>query len=173
VLFDFYPSEGGTESVEVTANAGRSWSVTADSPWIEPLSPSQATGTGRAVFRVRASAPGATDVRQGALMIRCSPSEGQNVWISQVPDCQLTLTAAGDTPAAFGAAGGIGHVHVHTGIPACWWEARSQADWLRTIGVKSWHGDFELAFVVEPNATGSSRTGTIVVNDSRWQVKQQ
>src|SRR6202040_2060590 len=32
--FDLYPSAGGTEIVTVQANAGRSWTVTADS-WLE------------------------------------------------------------------------------------------------------------------------------------------
>ena len=38
VLFDAYSPRGGTETVLVNANTGRSWTTTTDSPWIEILS---------------------------------------------------------------------------------------------------------------------------------------
>ena len=108
-------------------------------------------------------------------MIRCSASEGQNVWIWQLPDCQVQLRAAPDSPATFPATGGIGHLLMHTGVAGCRWEARSEAEWIRTSGVSSWSGDLDVGvfFVVNPNTTGHARMGLFIVGETAWQVTQQ
>ena len=174
VLFDFYPSGGGTETVTVAANAGRSWTATPDVPWVELISPSRQAGAAQINFRVQPNPSGAIERRRGAVMIRCSVSEGQNVWISQMPDCAVRLQAEPDTPSTFGSAGGIGHLLLQVGTPGCRWEARSDVDWMHTAGISSWSGDppTAIAFVVMRNSTGSDRTGHIVVGETRWEVKQ-
>jgi hypothetical protein len=106
-------------------------------------------------------------------MIRCSSSGGQNVWISQNPDCQVRLQAAPDSPETFSAAGGVGHLWVQTGTPGCHWNARSQADWMHIVGVNDWRGNLEVRFVVKENPTRVGRTGLIVVGETSWQVTQR
>jgi hypothetical protein len=175
VFFDAYPSAGGTETVSVDASAGRSWTAVPDAAWIELASPAPQTGPGRIAFRVLPHPVGAIEARKGAVMIRCSSSEGQNVWISQKPDCQVRLEAAADSPETFSATGGIGHLWVQTGTPRCHWNARSQADWMYTVGVSDWSGNLDVPFqfVVEENPTGVARTGLIVVGETPWHVTQR
>jgi hypothetical protein len=103
VLFDLYKSGGGTEIVSVGATPGRTWSATPDSPWIE-VAPRSHTGSGQLTFRVQEYPIGATEPRKGAVLIRCSALEGQNVWITQMPNCQISLDPARGTPASFPAA---------------------------------------------------------------------
>jgi len=175
VFFDRYPSAGGSETASVEINGDHRWSATADVPWIEVIQRFPQTGSGRVTFRVLPNPVGAVDRRKGAVMIRCSASEGQNVWIWQLPDCQVQLRAAPDSPATFPANGGIGHLLMHTGVAGCRWEARSEAEWIRTSGVSSWSGDLDVGvfFVVNPNTTGHARMGLFIVGETAWQVTQQ
>lgn len=175
VSFDPYPSTGGTETVTVSATAGRQWTVAPDSPWIEVLSPATQTGSGQVTFRVLPNPSGPTPPRRGALMIRCSGSEGQNVWINQNPACDVRLESAPGSPAVFGAAGGIGHLLLHVGTPSCRWRFTSRTDWIRTSGVSQGIGDLpgDVFFVVASNPTGIERTGTVVVGETSWQVTQR
>jgi hypothetical protein len=170
--FDFYPSAGGAETVPVQANAGRNWTVTTDS-WIELHSASTVTGSGPVAFRVLAN--GSTTPRRGAVMIRCSASEGQNIWITQNAACRLSLESAPDSPAVFESAGGIGHLLLHVDAPACRWSFRSQTEWIRTSGIADWTGELSsgVFFVVSPNGTGMERVGTVVVGETVWQVRQR
>jgi hypothetical protein len=173
-VYDAYASAGGTSTVAVTANPGRSWNATPDVRWVEVLSPAPSrTGSGQMIFRVQANPPGASAPRNGAVMIRCGASEGQNVWITQLPDCQIRLEALPDLPAMFPPAGGGGRLRVRTGVPQCRWRAQSQVSWMHTVGVSDWSGDFDLAFVVLPNTSGAQRTGSILVNETPWQITQR
>ena len=127
------------------------------------------------MFRVLPYAAGTgTEPRTGAVMIRCSASEGQNVWVTQNPDCQAALTANPDTPSVFPASGGVGHLTIRTGVPGCRWRADSAADWIRAVGVNSWRGDYDrVSFVVEENRTGVTRTGAFIVGERVWTVRQR
>ena len=106
-------------------------------------------------------------------MIRCSDVEGQNVWITQNPDCQNSVQPTSETPAIFPAAGGNGHLLVHPSTPGCRWKASSQVDWMFTAGINDWAGDGETFFGVRPNDTGTERTGNILLGDAVWQVTQR
>jgi carboxypeptidase family protein len=175
VAFDRLPSSGTTGMVTVAANPARIWTVTPDAPWMEILSPSSHKGPGQLNFRVLPHPVGAIQKRNGALKIRCSDSEGQNVWISQLPDCQVRLEATAETPLVFSRAGGQGSLKVRTGTPGCFWEFRSESDWMYTVGISSWSGDpgVNISFIVRPNTTGSDRTGRLVVGETVWDIRQQ
>jgi hypothetical protein len=174
VLFDRYRSAGGEEIVAVDVNAGKTWTATPDQPWITVTSPSQQTASGRVAFRILPHPRGAVEPRKGAIMIRCSASEGQNVWVVQNPDCQVDLTPHPDTPSMFPAAGGIGRLRVRTGTPGCRWRSEGAVDWIRSTGVSDWPGDFDsVAFVVSENHTGAMRTGSFVVGETVWTVTQR
>jgi hypothetical protein len=174
ILFDLYPSAGGQQRVLIDANAGRQWSVTTDSPWLQ-ASPETHIGSASIVFAVLPHDPPETEYRRGALMIRCSASEGQNVWVSQVAHCDVRVDAAPDSPAVFPATGGQGHLNVHTATPRCHWTMRTTTEWIRTVGVNDWLGDLDVGvfFVVAPNPSGEARTGTVTVGETTWTVTQR
>lgn len=173
VLFDGYRSSGGEETVTVDVNPGRTWSATPDQPWLE-VTPGSTQDSGRLTFRVLPNPAGADKTRTGAIMIRCSASEGQNVWIVQKPDCQITLTPHADTPAEFPSSGGSGKLRVVTGPARCEWKAESKADWIHTVGVSAWYTALDnLHFVVAENRTGAPRTGTLIVGETVWTVRQR
>lgn len=174
VLFSGYRSAGGEETVTVDVNPGRSWTVTADQPWISVTSPSAMQDSGRVALRILPHPVGATQPRRGAVMIRCSASEGQNVWIVQQPDCQVQLTPHADTPAEFPSSGGVGRLTLRTGTPGCRWESMGGVDWIHSVGVSSWNGDFDpVSFVVSENSTGAPRTGTFIAGERVWTVNQR
>jgi hypothetical protein len=173
VMFPPYPSAGGSGTVVVNASAGRSWSAVPDSAWIQLVSPANQTGPGNAAFTILSN-PSSVTGRSGALMIRCSTSEGQNVWISQIANCQVTAQPTSDTPPIFPSEGGIGHLLVHVTTPGCFWTAASQVDWifLTGAGTNGVAGDGQITFGVRGNGSGAERTGTILLGDTAWQVRQ-
>ncbi len=173
VLFDLYKSAGGTETIAVGATPGRLWSATPDSPWIDVISPTPRVGSGPLTFRVRQYAEDATEPRRGTILVRCSESEGQNVWIDQVPNCRVSLEPTASTLATFPATGGGGSLVVHTLQPSCHWFYRSQVDWIITTGVPEGRGDVSVGFIVKPNSSGIARAGKLVVGETEWDVKQQ
>lgn len=175
VFFDRYHSAGGEEAVAVTANPERTWTASPDQPWISLVSQSPHQGNGQLVFRVLPYAAGTgIEPRSGAVMIRCSASEGQNVWITQNPDCQTTLTANPGTPSVFPASGGAGHLTIRTGVPHCRWRADSAVEWMRAVGVNVGRGYYDhVSFVVEENRTGATRTGAFIVGEKAWIVLQR
>lgn len=173
LLFDPFPSSGGQGSIAVDANPSRYWTAESDQPWVDVQGVARRAGPGVVQFRVSPSAPGATDNRSALLRVGCSAGEGQNVRLSQLPDCQTTVTWAEGSPSSFTAEGGTGHVLVRTGTPGCHWQAVSRNDWIRTVGVNDWYGDLEAYFTVLPNATGAARTGSIVIGEAVWEVRQR
>jgi carboxypeptidase family protein len=172
VLFDGYTAKGGTVTVAVTANPGRLWTSTADTDWIEILSPRSQVGPGAVVFRVAEHPIGAATRRGGAVAIRCSAMEGQNVWISQLPDCQVRLTPI-DVRDPFPPQGGDGKIRVHTDVAGCRWESTSDADWVRAVGISNWNGDFDANFLVASNTTGAPRSAHFIVNETTLDVRQR
>lgn len=173
VLFDAYRSAGGDEAVVVDVNPGRTWTATPDQSWMTVASPSPQTGSGRVAFRILPYPVGAIERRNGVIMIRCSASEGQNVWIVQNPDCQIQLEALPDSPPVFPATGGTGHLSVRTGTPRCHWHSQGGVEWIRSVGINDWYGDLNIYFVVSENHTGASRTGRFLVGETVWPVTQR
>jgi hypothetical protein len=173
VMFDSQPSAGATHAATVTVNAGRSWTAAGDVPWLHVSSPAAPqTGSGRVEFTLSPHPAGDTEIRRGAVMIRCSATEGQNIWVSQLPDCQIRLEPIKNTPPSFSAAGGTATLQVRTGTPGCRWSARSLVEWAYSVGVNSWHGDLETSFVVRPNTSGRERSGTLLVGETPWEIRQ-
>jgi hypothetical protein len=175
LFFDDYRSSGGTEAIRVEANPGRQWSATSEVPWLQ-ATPASQTGSAQIAVTVAPHPSGAVDSRRGALMIRCSASEAQAITFVQRPDCQVRLAATPSTPGTFDAGGGTGGLKVEVGVPGCLWHARSQVDWMHTVGVSSWRGTppiSELMFVVRPNQTGQLRSGQLLVGDTAWTVNQR
>lgn len=170
VAFGPYLSTGGGGASSVNVNPGRTWTATPSSSWIEVVSRPMQTGPAQLSFRVLRNPPGDMGSRRGAVMIRCATGEGQNLWITQNPDCEVRLEAAFDSPAVFDAEGGLLHLVVRTGTRGCLWESSSAVDWIHTIGIRSWPGDQDVRFVVDRNATGTPRTGDVIIGETHWTV---
>ena len=169
-----FPSAGGETTVAVEAGSSRSWTAATDQPWAELLTGANATGPAVVRLRLQPAVPGATDNRTATLRVGCSAVEGQNVRISQLPDCGTSVIWAADSPTSFTTAGGAGHVLVSTGTAGCHWQAVSQIDWIQPVGVRDWYGDLDVGayFVVKPNTTGAPRVGSIVFGEKAWEVRQ-
>ena len=169
-----FPSAGGETTVAVEAGSSRSWTAATDQPWAELLTGAAATGPALVRLRLQPAVPGATDNRTATLRVGCSAAEGQNVRISQLPDCRTSVSWEADSPTSFTSAGGTGHVFVSTGTAGCHWQAVSQIDWIQPVGVRDWYGDLDVGayFVVKPNTTGAPRVGSIVFGEKAWEVRQ-
>ena len=173
VLFERFPSAGGSGTVKVAARPGPEWTATASDSWIDVITGRSGTGDAPVVFRVAPHAAGATDNRRAAVQVRCGGTDGQNVWIDQYPDCQTRLTWTEGLSEVFPSTETLGSVRVTTGVPGCHWEAVSQVEWIRTVGIRSWYGDNTSRFVVEANQTGVPRTGFIIIGEQSLRVIQQ
>lgn len=170
-VVDRFPSAGGDWTLMVPAAPGRSWSAASEQAWVEFPAGQAGSGPGELLLHVLPAAPGATDVRTAVIRVGCSATEGDHFRIVQLPAWGESVTWAVGSPSSFPASGGAGSVQVRTRVPRCRWESVSEAAWLRTVGVNSWAGDFDVSFTVDRNA-GAARVGTLVFGEARWEVRQ-
>lgn len=171
--FSSYSSQGGTETVGVAASPGAEWRIASFFPWLEVTSPATHVGSSVLQFRVLPYPPGATEPRLGALEIRCPGGGGQNIWVTQNPDCRVRLELAAVSPAVVPAEGGSVRLHVRPAVAGCGWHSRSETRWIRPVGPTTSRGDADVAFVVDSNPTQRERTGIVVVGETRWTVTQR
>jgi hypothetical protein len=171
VLFDRVPAAGATASVAVETQRAHNWTAKPNVPWVNVVSNAGASGSARLQFQVQPNPIGALDIRSGVIEIRCSETEGQNIWITQMVNCQATVEPDAKTPPVFPAQGGIGRLLVRFGVPGCHSRDYSEVEWMFVAGVSSYLSG-ELNFGVLQNPTGVERTGAIIVGETRWTVKQ-
>jgi carboxypeptidase family protein/all-beta uncharacterized protein len=176
VSFDRVPPGGATAGVAVQAQGVHQWTAKPNVPWIDVISNATANGSATFQFQVQPNPIGALDVRSGAIEIRCGDGGGQNIWITQMVDCQVTLELAGTpgvggTPAVFPAAGGVGRLLAHFGVTGCRSRDYSDVDWAFIAGVSSYLSG-EVDFGVLTNGTGVPRVGTLVIGETRYTVRQ-
>lgn len=171
VLFDRVAAAGQTGSVRVETLGNRPWTARPDVPWVNIVTNASATGSGTLQFQVLPNSIGALDGRSGAIQIRCADGGGQNIWITQMVDCQTTISPDANTPAVFPAEGGNGHLFVQFGVPGCRSRDYSDVDWAFLAGVSSYISH-EAYFGVLRNTTGRPRTGVLVIGEARYVVKQ-
>ena len=171
IVFDRVPAAGAKSSVAVEAQSARSWTATPNVPWLRVISNARSSGSATLLLEVEPNPIGASDVRSGAIEIRCSETEGQNIWITQMADCQATIERDSNTPPVFAAEGGVGRLLVRFGVPGCRARDYSEVDWILLPGAGSYMTGM-VNLNVRPNLTGISRVGTIVVGETRWTVRQ-
>lgn len=171
VLFDRVPAAGATASVAVETQGAHDWTAKPNVPWVNVVSNASTSGSATLQFQVQPNPIGALDIRSGAIEIRCRETEGQNIWITQMVNCQTTVEPDAKTPRVFPAQGGIGRLLVRFGVPGCHSRDYSEVDWMFLAGVSSYLSG-ELNFGVLRNPTSVERTGAIVVGETRWTVKQ-
>jgi hypothetical protein len=172
VLFDRIPASGTTGDVAVRTQGVNEWTARPAVPWVNVMSNASARGSATLQFQVQPSPIGALDVRNGAIEIRCgAETGGQNVWITQMVDCQATVEPDGNTPRVFPREGGAGRLIVRLGVPGCHSRDYSDVDWMSLAGAGSYMTG-EVRFSVLRNDTGAARVGTIVAGEARWTVRQ-
>jgi len=171
VKFDLVPAAGATASVAVETKGAHTWTAKPNVPWVRVGANASASGSATLQFQVDPNPIGALDVRNGAIEIRCSELEGQNIWITQMVNCQATAEPDSKTSAVFPALGGNGRLLVRFGVPGCHSHDYSEVDWMFLAGVSSYLSG-EVNFAVRPNPSGIERTGTIVIGETRWTVTQ-
>jgi hypothetical protein len=171
VKFDPVPAAGATPSVAVETKGARNWIAKPTVPWLNVVSKATAGGSATLQFQVLPNPIGALDIRNGAIEIRCSEGEGQNIWITQMVNCQTTVEPDSKTPALFPASGGSGRLLLRFGVPGCHSHDYSEVDWMFLAGVSSYISG-EANFAVRPNPSGTERSGSIVLGETRWTVIQ-
>jgi hypothetical protein len=171
VLFDRVRAAGATASVAVETQAAHNWTAKPNVPWVNVVSNASTSGSATLQFQVQPNPIGALDIRSGAIEIRCSQTEGPNIWITQMVNCQTTVEPDAKTPSIFPAQGGIGRLLVRFGVPGCHSYDYSDVDWMFRAGVSSYLSG-ELNFGVLRNSTGVERRGDLVIGETRWTVKQ-
>src|SRR5581483_3824757 len=99
------------------------------------------------------------------------------VWKATTTSVTLTLSGSSGsfaitpTSAHYGVAGGTGTIAVTTSS-ACPWTAVSNAPWIHVTSGASGSGSGTVAYSVDTNYSGSSRTGTITVAGQTFTVTQ-
>ena len=152
---------GGAGSVAVTTGSGCDWTATTNDTWITITA--GATGSGSSTVSYLVAPNATTSSRTGTVTIG---------------DQTLTVTQAGasckygvsPTSASVEAGGDSGTLTVTTGS-GCGWDAASSAGWI-TVAPASGTGSGNLVYTVAPNASTSSRSGTITVGGQTFTVTQ-
>ncbi len=154
-------------TVEVTAGAGCSWTISENSSWLELLSPPLPNGTGNATFTVAVDS-NVGPARSTTINLKDNTS-GQIVSqlrVSQVAGCDIQIDSF---TSDFTSAGGADSILVTGGV-GCTWTAATGDAWI-TINNASGNGLGQISYTVAPN-TGPARTGTITVGALTHTVNQ-
>jgi hypothetical protein len=167
---DFSPCmTAGSVTATVTTQAGCSWTVASNVPWLTIPSGSSGTGSGAITiaFTENYDAP-----RNGIAMVRWpTPTAGQNIRIAQA-GC---LYAVSRSEFSFTSSAGSGSFDViQQSLPntcggatqdRCVWSAVSDVPWIVITSTMPRAGDNPVAFTVAANDTTTSRVGRIAVRD--------
>lgn len=167
---DFSPCmPAGSVTATVTTQAGCSWTVASNVPWLTIPSGSSGTGSGAITiaFTENYDAP-----RNGIAMVRWpTPTAGQNIRIAQA-GC---LYAVSRSEFSFPSSAGSGSFDViQQSLPntcggatqdRCVWSAVSDVPWIVITSTMPRAGDNPVAFTVAANDTTTSRVGRIAVRD--------
>jgi hypothetical protein len=93
---------------------------------------------------------------------------GRIVTVNQADGCTFSIDSSAQS---IPVAGGTGSVVV-TAAPGCVWTAVSNAAWITVTNGASGSGAGTVQFIVDPNATGAARAGTITIAGQVFTVNQ-
>ena len=157
-----FDPEGGNSTANVTSPQGCEWSASSSDSWITIGTGSSGSGNGSVSFTVEANS--STEPRSGTITV-----EDRVLTITQSRiDCSLSLSF---TSVNFDSDGGVGSVDV-TSPEGCNWSVFSGDSWISVSGGASANGNGSVSFIVDPNNTTESRSGTIVVEDEVLTIDQ-
>jgi len=151
------PASGGAGSVNITASAGCTWTVSSSSDWISITSNAGGTGNETVSYSVGANTGGA---RSGFLSIAGKAFS----LITQLGSCSYTLDPTGNSVPA---SGGTGSVNV-TSQSGCNLTASSNANWITITAITG----SSVSYSVAANTGTASRTGTLTIAVKTFTVTQ-
>ena len=155
-------STGQSGSISVITGGLCAWTATSAVPWITITGGASMTGLGSTNYTVAPNGTGSS--RTGTLTVA-----GQTVTITQATgSCSYSVSP---TSASALSTGQSGSITVTTG-GLCAWTATSAVPWITITGGASMTGLGSTNYTVAPNATGSSRTGTLTVAGQTVTVTQ-
>lgn len=163
---DFFPSSGGTGTVNVTAPAGCNWTAASNDDWIIIVSSPGGNGNGGISYELRENFTGSP--RTGTLTVA-----GHTLTVIQdgdvSGDCIYTLSRQFES---FAAAGGIGSFDVIT-EERCAWAATSNVSWITITSGQAGIATGTVSYSVAANPGTGGRKGTITVAGKTFSVKQK
>lgn len=155
------PAGGIQARVDVTTSASCAWTAVSTAPWITVSAGASGTGNGSVDLSVAANTG---PPRSGTVSVG-----GRTVTVTQESGCTIVLTPRERT---MGMSGGSGSVAVAAGA-GCTWTAVSSVSWIVVTSGASGSGNGTVQYTVDTNATGGSRSGTIVIGGQTFTVTQQ
>lgn len=158
----FTPAPAATILVNVTTQAGCSWTSTTNVSWISITGNASGTGNGQVTVNVLQNTGPA---RTGTITIA-----GQTITVNQGADqsnCTYSLTP---NEATISAAGGSASFTINTQTGCDWRAISNNESWLRHTQPTG-NGTYQLIYTVDPN-TGPARQGTISVSGQTFTVNQ-
>lgn len=163
----FYSQQGSEGLVNLTADAGCTWTVSASDPdWLTITSATSGSGSDVISYLVRDN--DTRSARQGTLTIAdLSFTVTQDGGLGS--DCTYAISPQSVT---FGPSGGSGSVSVFTD-ERCAWRAISDANWVTETSGCCGVGNGTLSYTVGVNTTGIGRNATITIGDKTFSVKQK
>ncbi|MBF0525168.1 MAG: BACON domain-containing protein, partial [Deltaproteobacteria bacterium] len=161
-----FPSSGGTGICSITASAGCTWTVSATgTPWISGISPASGSGNGNVTYIVAANT---TNVQRTGFIY--AQGAAAPLTVTQDP-AGCTYSAAPESK-SFNNSGGTDSFVV-TAPAGCPWTAAvtptippTVPPWIINVTTSTLTGPATIYYTVLPNATGTTRTGTITYGDS-------
>ncbi|MBI3652476.1 MAG: S8 family serine peptidase [Acidobacteria bacterium] len=155
---------GGSGSVNVTTQAGCTWTAISNVGWITVTSGASGTGNGTVNYAVAANP--STSARSGTVTIA-----GQTFTVNQdgaQPACSYALSP---TSQAFAAGGGSSSVAVTSPV-GCNWTATSNDGWISITSGASGTGNGTVNYAVANNPNANTRSGTMTIAGQTFTVTQ-
>jgi Putative binding domain, N-terminal/Viral BACON domain len=154
------PTPAGAMQVAVTAAAGCTWTATTTASWFAITAGASGNGNGSTKVEFQSNSGPS---RAGTATIA-----GQAFTLTQDSGCTFAVSAASQ---AIPIGGGPGSVNV-TASAGCTWTAASNVPWISISSGSPGSGDGTVAFVVDVNATGAPRSGTLTIAGKVFTVNQ-
>ena len=157
-----FDSDGGGGSVGITAPAGCAWAAITSGGWISLNSGSLGSGNGSISYTVAENPT--LQSRSGTITV-----EDQVLTLTQEAiSCTYALSPSS---ASFESDGGSSTASITT-PDVCSWSASSSEGWITITTGTSGSGNGSLSFIVAPNTTIESRSGTITVEGQVLTISQ-
>jgi hypothetical protein len=157
-----FPGAGASFTVNVTTQAGCSWTVTGLPAWISVTSPLPVTGSGGVTYSVAANSGAA---RSTFIVIA-----GVAHVVSQSAGVVCAATLSSTSGPTFAVAGGSASVNVT--IPAgCSWTVTGAPAWITVTSPLPAGGSGSLSYSVAANS-GAARSATLVIAGVNYAVSQ-
>lgn len=152
---------GGSGTIDVTCDAGVSWTAKANASWLS-VSPTSGTSNGSVTYTVAQYSNGTT-TRTGSITIA-----GQTFTVSQTgTDVTISPTSATHDYAA-----GVIEVTV-SALSTTSWTITPNASWISVVDSGYGYGNSTIMVAVGENPSVATRTGTVSIGSKTFTVTQK